>query len=596
MIVRLLALSTLILGAGFAASASAATPPDLSLQRWPSASVTFAQPIAVRAPNDGSGRTFVIERCSGIRIVKDGALLATPFVSIANSCSSEQGILGMAFDPDFASNGTFYVTYTAPSSDPRIGSSPDQVLARYTVSPASGNVANPAGQVILRVPDLAANHNGGDVHFGPDGYLYWSMGDGGAQGDPNGLAQCTGRKKQDNNPATCRNLSGTGPNYYLMGKIIRLDVHASTASAPANFCGSTPGQPAPYAIPASNPFADVSQHPNDCAEVFNWGLRNPFRFSFDRQTGDMLIGDVGQGRYEEVSFQAAGSGGQNFQWNQCEGLHTYPGNVLGCSGPIGSVPPKLEYDHSAGRCSITGGYVYRGPVTSLRGQYVFSDYCAGKIYIAATPNPALPVWSFETMPATPALSSYSFGEDAEGNLYITDGGGKIYKFTGTISVPTHLVTPVAGIGGNIAPNTPQAVNEGATTSFVVTPDNGFHISSVTGCGGSLIGSTYVTGPITSACTVTALFAGTPTHIVTPLAGPGGSLTPSVPQTVLEGSQISFAVSANAGYALDAIGGCGGNLLGALYTTAPVFADCTVAASFLLLPDDDLIFRDGFDGP
>ncbi len=520
MIVRLLALSTLVVGAGFATPTNAATPADLSLQRWPSASVTFAQPIAVRAPDDGSGRTFVIERCSKISIVKNGAVLTTPFLSINVSCSSEQGILGMAFDPDFANNGTFYVTYTAPSGDPRIGSSADQVLARYTVTPASGNVANPAGQVILRVPDLAANHNGGDVHFGHDGYLYWSMGDGGTQGDPNGLAQCTGRKKADGNPSTCRNTSGSGPNYYLMGKIIRLDVHASTASAPANFCGSTPGQPAPYAIPASNPFADVSQHPDDCAEVFNWGLRNPFRFSFDRQTGDMLIGDVGQGRYEEVSFQAVGSAGQNFQWNQCEGFHTYPGGALGCNGPIGSVPPKLEYDHSGGRCSITGGYVYRGPVTSLRGQYVFSDYCSGKVYIAATPDPGLAKWTFETMPATPSLSSYSFGEDDVGNLYLTDGGGKIYRFEGDTSVPTHVVTP--------------------------------------------------------------------------LAGAGGSLTPAVAQTVPEGDQISFTVSANAGYELDEIGGCGGNLLGAVFTTAPVLVDCTVAASFI--PDDDIIFRDGFDGP
>lgn len=501
---RLIATLTLALAAWVCVPVMAATPADLALVRWPTTSTTFAQPIAVRAPNDGSGRSFVIERCSGIRVVKNGVLLATPFVSISVSCSSEQGILGMAFDPDFSSNGTFYVTYTAPSSDPRIGSSADQVLARYTVSPPNGDVANPAGTVILRVPDLAANHNGGDVHFGPDGYIYWSMGDGGAQGDPYRLAQCTGRKKASSSN-NCYDTSGTGPNYYLMGKIIRLDVHNSTASAPANFCGSTPGQPAPYAVPAGNPFADVGQHPNDCAEVFNWGLRNPFRFSFDRLTGDMLIGDVGQYTYEEISFQPAGSVGQDFQWNQCEGFHTYPGGALGCTGPVGSVPPKIEYPHTSGRCSITGGYRYRGPVVSLQGQYVFSDYCAGRIYIAANPDPSLPLWTFETMPGTPSMSAYSFGEDAQGNLYITDGGGSIYKFTGNVAVPTHLVTPTAGIGGSIAPNTPQVVNEGATTSFVVTADTGFEISAVTGCGGSLLGSTYTTGPITNACTVAASF-------------------------------------------------------------------------------------------
>lgn len=585
-------LGTLFGLAVLAAPVSAATPADLSLQRWPDASTTFAQPIAVRAPNDGSGRTFVIERCSSIRIVKDGVLLTTPFASISNSCSSEQGILGMAFDPDFAGNGTFYVTYTAPSGDPRIGSSADQVLARYTVSPPDADVANPTGQVILRVPDIAANHNGGDVHFGPDGYLYWSMGDGGAQGDPNGFAQCNGRKKANNNPATCYSTTGSGPDYYLMGKIIRLDVHASTASAPANFCGSTPGQPAPYAIPPGNPFANVAQHPDDCAEIFNWGLRNPFRFSFDRLTGDMLIGDVGQGNYEEVSFQAAGSPGQNFQWNQCEGFHTYPGGALGCTGPAGSVPPKLEYNHSDGRCSITGGYRYRGPVVSLQGQYVFSDYCAGRIYIAANPDPGLPEWTFETMPGTPSMSSYSFGEDALGNLYITDGGGKIYRFAGTTGATTYVVTPNAGSGGSIAPNTPQTVDEGATTSFVLTPDSGFHISAVTGCDGSLAGSTYTTGPILVDCTVTALFAGNPTYVVTPVAGVGGSLSPDQPQTVDAGDSVAFDVLADPGYAIDAVAGCGGALIGMVYTTAPVHANCTVTASFLFT---DTIFENGFEG-
>lgn len=498
-------LGTLFGIAALATCASAATPADLSLQRWPDASTTFAQPIAVRAPNDGSGRTFVIERCSGIRIVKDGVVLATPFVSISNSCSSEQGILGMAFDPEFASNGTFYVTYTAPSSDPRIGSSADQVLARYTVSPPGADVANPGGTVILRVPDIAANHNGGDVHFGHDGYLYWSMGDGGVQGDPNGFAQCNGRKKANNNPGTCYTTTGAGPNYYLMGKIIRLDVHASTASAPANFCGSTPGQPAPYAVPPGNPFADVAQHPDDCAEVFNWGLRNPFRFSFDRLTGDLLIGDVGQNTYEEISFQPAGSPGQNFQWNQCEGFHTYPGGAAGCVGPAGSVPPKIEYPHTSGRCSVTGGYRYRGPVVSLRGQYVFSDYCAGKIFIAANPDPGLPVWTFETMPATPAMSSYSFGEDALGNLYITDGGGRIYQFTGDTAATSHVVTPLAGPGGRLAPDQPQSVDAGERIAFTVGTDPGYAIDAVEGCGGALVGMIYTTAPVNAGCTVTASF-------------------------------------------------------------------------------------------
>jgi glucose/arabinose dehydrogenase len=414
---------------------AAIAPADLELVRWPDASTTFSEPVAVRAPDDGSGRTFVVERCDSpgssnttghVRIVRNGAVLPTAFLSVSVSCTSEQGLLGLAFDPQFASNRTFYVTYTATGSG--LGDSEDQVLARYTVSAANPDVANPTGAVILRVPDIADNHNGGDLHFDHQGYLNWSMGDGGVQNDPNGFAQCTGRKKADDNPASCHSTSGQGPTYYLLGKIIRLDVHATTASAPANFCGATAGQPAPYAIPPGNPFRDVGLHPQDCAEIFDWGFRNPYRFSFDRQTGDLLIGDVGQGEWEEVDFQAAGSAGQNFQWNACEGRHTFPGGTLGCAGPAGSVVPKLDYAHSAAPngCAVSGGYVYRGPIAPLRGQYVFSDYCTGDIYVVA--NTAATVWTYETLAGTPGMNTYGFGEDAQGNLYVGSSGGEIYRF------------------------------------------------------------------------------------------------------------------------------------------------------------------------
>jgi glucose/arabinose dehydrogenase len=414
---------------------AAIAPADLELVRWPDASTTFSEPVAVRAPDDGSGRTFVVERCDNpgssnttghLRIVRNGAVLPTAFLSVSVSCTSEQGLLGLAFDPQFASNRTFYVTYTATGSG--LGDSGDQVLARYTVSAANPDVANPTGTVILRVPDIADNHNGGDLHFDHQGYLNWSMGDGGVQNDPNGFAQCTGRKKADDNPASCHSTSGQGPTYYLLGKIIRLDVHATTASAPANFCGATSGQPAPYAIPPGNPFRDVGLHPQDCAEIFDWGFRNPYRFSFDRQTGDLLIGDVGQGEWEEVDFQAAGSAGQNFQWNACEGRHTFPGGTLGCAGPAGSVVPKLDYAHSAAPngCAVSGGYVYRGPIAPLRGQYVFSDYCTGDIYVVA--NTAATVWTYETLAGTPGMNTYGFGEDAQGNLYVGSSGGEIYRF------------------------------------------------------------------------------------------------------------------------------------------------------------------------
>ena len=409
---------------------AAINPSDLELVAWPDASTTFSEPVAVRAPA-GDDRVFVVERCDDpgnsntnghVRIVKNGTLLPTAFLSVPVSCSSEQGLLGLAFDPQFASNGTFYVTYTAVGAG--LGDSQDQVLARYTVS-ANPDIANPAGAVILRVPDIADNHNGGDLHFDAQGYLNWSMGDGGVQNDPNGFAQCTGRKKADNNPSSCHSISGSGPTYYLLGKIIRLDVHATTTSAPANFCGVTAGQPAPYAIPPGNPFRDVALHPQECAEIFNWGFRNPYRFSFDRQTGDLLIGDVGQNAWEEIDFQASGSVGQNFQWNACEGLHTFPGGALGCNGPAGSVKAKLDYSHGIG-CAVSGGYVYRGPIAPLRGQYLFSDYCSGDIYVVA--NTASTLWTYETLAGAPSMNTYGFGEDADGNLYVTSGGGVIYRF------------------------------------------------------------------------------------------------------------------------------------------------------------------------
>jgi glucose/arabinose dehydrogenase len=413
--------------------AFAGTPGGLTLQRFPDGSTSFSQPIAISAPNDGSGRVFIVERCDDIVIVENGSVLPTPFVSIDTACSSEQGILGLAFDPDYATNGTFYVTYTAPNSDPSLGSSNDQVLARYTVS-SDPNVANPDGEVILRVPDIAANHNGGDLHFDSEGYINWSMGDGGVQDDPNGFAQCTGRKKADNDAGSCYDTSGSGPAYYLLGKIIRLDVHNSTASAPANFCGATPGQPTPYAIPPGNPFADAGAHPDDCAEIFNWGFRNPFRFSIDRETGDMLIGDVGQNAYEEIDFQAAGSAGQNFQWAVCEGFRTHPGGNVPCNGPPGSVPPKLDYFHDGSVCAVVGGYVYRGPIASFQGQYVFSDNCSGEIYIVANPDPGASLWAYTTMSGVPFMNTYAFGEDASGNLYVADGGGAVYVFHSDVVV------------------------------------------------------------------------------------------------------------------------------------------------------------------
>lgn len=408
--------------------AVAQVPPDLMLvDAAPGHS--FDQPLAVRSPPDGSGRLFVVEKCGTIRIVKKGVVNATPFLNLNVACNSEQGLLGLAFHPDYANNGIFYVTYTDPTAS--IGSSHDQVLARFTVS-GNPDIANATGTVVLRVPDIADNHNGGDIHFGADGYLYWSMGDGGVQPDPNGFAQCLWKKHADGNPSNCSTTGGSGALYYLLGKIMRLDVDNPTSSAQANACGATSGSPAQYSIPPTNPFANlgVSANATRCAEIWAYGLRNPFRFSFDRLTHDMLIGDVGYNTTEEVDFQAAASSAStayDYGWNICEG--PFPrGQVVGtCTTGI---LPIMYYFHSGGGiggCAVIGGYRYRGPLSRLDGKYLFGDLC-GRLFVG-TQNGVDWTQSLFSPLGGVASSPYGFGEDEAGNVYVTDGGGKLYRFT-----------------------------------------------------------------------------------------------------------------------------------------------------------------------
>ena len=418
---------------GLAGCANAQDPDALQFVRYPNAATVFDEPIALSSPAD-DGRVFVVERCGPIRVVQNGILLAQPLLTVPTFCSDEYGVLGLAFHPDFRNNGLLYVAHTAPIGEPSLGADADQKITRYTVSPPTANVAIASGTVILRLPNYARNHVGGDLHFGPDGYLYWSMGDGGSEDGPggDGLSQCTKRKLADGNPASCGVIppGSTQPRYYLRGKIIRIDVDRTTPSAPSNLCGAATGQPAPYALPAANPFADTTQFPDDCGEILHWGLRNPFRFSFDRQTGQLLIGDVGSGRQEELNSTAAGVVGRNFQWPICEGYINHPDNGAACNAPAGTTPPRLVYGHTIG-CAIIGGYVYRGPVAALRGKYIFSDYCSGSIYSVANPDPGVAAWSYTTLPGTPEMLTYAFGEDSAGNLYVTSGStpSAIYRFT-----------------------------------------------------------------------------------------------------------------------------------------------------------------------
>jgi len=325
----------------------------------------------------GDDRLFIVEQPGRIRIFKNGELLAQPFLDITDKVTTdgnEQGLLSVAFHPDYKNNGQFFVDYTRQKDGAT-------VIERYTASSGDPNRADDqSGKVILTIAQPEANHNGGLIKFGPDGYLYIGMGDGGGQGDQHGSI-------------------GNGQNRnVLLGKLLRIDVTNQ----------------ATYAIPPMNPFG---------TEVWAYGLRNPWRFSFDRATSDLYIADVGQDTYEEVDFQpAASKGGENYGWRIMEGLHCYNPQE-GCD-QTGLVLPVAEYNHAEGGCSITGGDVYRGlqyPV--LDGAYFFGDYCTGYIWSLQREGDQ---WQM-TKRLESGLHISSFGEDVNGELYVVDHGGNLYQ-------------------------------------------------------------------------------------------------------------------------------------------------------------------------
>jgi glucose/arabinose dehydrogenase len=337
----------------------------------------FVSPVFLTAPTGDTARLFVVEQSGAIRIIRNRTVLTAPFLDLTDSVSTggEQGLLGLAFAPDFASSGEFYVSYTRQGGN--------SVVARYRVS-ADPDLADPtSGSTILGVTQPYSNHNGGMIAFGPDGYLYFGLGDGGSGGDPQG----TGQDRSD-----------------LLGSMLRLDVSGGGG----------------YAIPAGNPYAtSASFRP----ELWNWGLRNPWRFSFDRQTGDLYVADVGQNAWEEVNVQPAGSvGGENYGWNLMEGTHCY---TSGCS-QAGLTLPVLDYGHNQG-CSVTGGYVYRGAaIPALVGHYFYADYCNGWVrsfrYQGGQATAQL-----DRTELRPGGSITSFGEDARGELYILTQGGRVHR-------------------------------------------------------------------------------------------------------------------------------------------------------------------------
>ena len=349
----------------------------------------LSNPLFIAHAGDASGRLFVLERAGRIRILKNGSLLSTPFLNIVSSIKSsegEQGLLGLAFHPSFETNGQFFVAYTAPRSGDPTGS--NLVLQKYTILSGNPDQADPnSGAVVLSIPHpIYSNHNGGTLAFGQDGYLYWSTGDGGGAGDPNNNAQ---------------NLDS------LLGKILRIDIDADSAA---------------YGIPATNPFFS-STDPNIRKEIWAYGLRNPWRISFDRLTHNLYIADVGQSAREEVNFQSAESnGGENYGWRVMEGSLCYNPSS-GCN-QSGITPPVAEYSHTLG-CSITGGYTYRGSnYPSLYGYYFYGDFCTGNFFnLHNSPETG---WTANLMAATPYQIS-TFGEDEQGELYLADyRTGKIY--------------------------------------------------------------------------------------------------------------------------------------------------------------------------
>ena len=368
----------------------------------------IASPTCIVNAGDGSGRLFVCEQGGTVRVLAGGALLPQPFLDIAarSSCCGERGLLSIAFPPGFATSGRLYVNYTDNAGD--------TVVSRFLVS-ADPAVADPdSEQVILRIDQPYSNHNGGQLAFGADGFLYVGMGDGGSGGDPGNRAQ---------NPAN------------LLGKMLRIDVESGAV---------------PYAVPESNPFVALAGYR---PEIWALGLRNPWRFTFDRLNGDLWIGDVGQGSLEEIDFQpAASGGGENYGWRIMEGSHCY--NPASCSA-AGLVLPVAEYDHGQG-CSVTGGYVYRGAAfPRLLGSYLFGDLCSGRLWTLRRDGVA---WL-----ATPVLDTglgiTTFGEDEAGELYLADySAGAVYR----------VVDAAPGCALGCTATVPAAVAAGATAAFQAT--------------------------------------------------------------------------------------------------------------------------------
>jgi glucose/arabinose dehydrogenase len=332
----------------------------------------------------GDKRLFVVEQEGTIRTIGNGRVAAKPYADLRSFVTSggEQGLLSVAFHPKFASNGKLYVYFTNKSGN--------EVVWELHARKGAASI-RPGHRQLVEIPDTESNHNGGQLQFGPDGMLYFGDGDGGGGGDRHGA-------------------HGNGQNPgVLLGKISRIDVDTRSGGLP-------------YGIPKGNPFAGKSGWR---PEIWELGLRNPWRFSFDRASGDLWIGDVGQNLWEEVDHVKRGLGGVNFGWNRYEARHDFAKDTPLAGGTLRG--PVAEYSHSQG-CSITGGYVYRGPrIAGLSGRYVYADYCSGKLW-TLSPAGGAPRDVSSVVSAVGIKSITSFGEDGSGMLYVCSAEGTIYRF------------------------------------------------------------------------------------------------------------------------------------------------------------------------
>ncbi|MBV7330230.1 PQQ-dependent sugar dehydrogenase [Chloroflexi bacterium TSY] len=403
----------------------------------------LSQPVDIT--HGGDSRLFVAEKFGKIRLIKDGTLQATSFLDISGRVSAgpgnaETGLLGLAFHPNYRLNGYFYVNYT-------VGSPLRTRISRFTVASGNPDRANPNSELILmEFSQPFGNHNGGALRFGPDGYLYIGSGDGGSSGDPRDKGQA---------------------NNTLLGKILRIDVDNTGGNPPE--CSISEGSN--YRIPPNNPF--VGPEENVCDEIWSTGLRNPWRMSFDRLTGDFWIADVGQNRFEEINFApASSSGGENYGWRCYEGFS--PFNTAGCGAPGSYISPVHVTDHRQGECSITGGAVYRGHAyPGLNGHYFFTDFCNDTIRsISGAPDDLVVTrWRHPDGGSGPA----TFGEDVNGELYIGYLSGTIYQIVdGTIpatATPTNTNTPTPTVTQTKTPTPTNTSTATRVPTNTPTPTN-----------------------------------------------------------------------------------------------------------------------------